>query len=114
MGGTDIKNLSLQIASELPKTKIISIATSSSNPNLKKLQKFAKLHNNIRLFIDHENIAKLMNESNKLIISASSLVNEALLLKAISKLFVMLKIKNLQQLGLLKKGMKWSISIDKT
>ncbi|EAJ8870949.1 UDP-2,4-diacetamido-2,4,6-trideoxy-beta-L-altropyranose hydrolase, partial [Campylobacter jejuni] len=49
MGGTDITNLSLQIASELPKTKIISIATSSSNPNLKKLQKFAKLHNNIRL-----------------------------------------------------------------
>ncbi|MBM0637733.1 UDP-2,4-diacetamido-2,4,6-trideoxy-beta-L-altropyranose hydrolase [Campylobacter sp. VicNov18] len=82
MGATDIKNLSLSLANELPKTKIISIATSSSNPNLAKLQKFAKMHDNIKLFIDHNNIAKLMNESNKLIISASSLVNEALLLKA--------------------------------
>ncbi len=104
MGGTDIKNLSLQIASELPKTKIISIATSSSNPNLKKLQKFAKLHNNIRLFIDHENIAKLMNESNKLIISASSLVNEALLLKANFKAICVAKNQEKLANWLAKKG----------
>ncbi|EPY0420077.1 UDP-2,4-diacetamido-2,4,6-trideoxy-beta-L-altropyranose hydrolase [Campylobacter jejuni] len=104
MGGTDIKNLSLQIASELPKTKIISIATSSSNPNLKKLQKFAKLHNNIRLFIDHENIAKLMNESNKLIISASSLVNEALLLKANFKAICYVKNQESTATWLAKKG----------
>ncbi|EJY0263868.1 UDP-2,4-diacetamido-2,4,6-trideoxy-beta-L-altropyranose hydrolase [Campylobacter jejuni] len=104
MGGTDIKNLSLQIASELPKTKIISIATSSSNPNLKKLQKFAKLHNNIRLFIDHENIAKLMNESNKLIISASSLVNEALLLKANFKVICYVKNQEPTATWLAKKG----------
>ncbi|OKY02670.1 UDP-2,4-diacetamido-2,4,6-trideoxy-beta-L-altropyranose hydrolase [Campylobacter jejuni] len=81
MGGTDIKNLSINIASNLPRNKKIAIATSSSNPNLKKLEKFIKDHENIKLFID-ENLAKLMNESNKLIISASSLVNEALLLKA--------------------------------
>lgn len=81
LGGTDIKNLSMQIASDLPKNKKIAIATSSSNPNLKKLEKFAQDHENIKLFID-DNIAKLMNESIKLIISASSLVNEALILKA--------------------------------
>ncbi len=98
MGGTDIKNLSLQIASELPKTKIISIVTSSSNPNLKKLQ------NNIRLFIDHENIAKLMNESNKLIISASSLVNEALLLKANFKAICYVKNQESTATWLAKKG----------
>ncbi|EDO8477643.1 UDP-2,4-diacetamido-2,4,6-trideoxy-beta-L-altropyranose hydrolase [Campylobacter jejuni] len=104
MGGTDIKNLSLQIASELPKTKIINIATSSSNPNLKKLQKFATLHSNIRLFIDHENIAKLMNESNKLIISASSLVNEALLLKANFKAICYVKNQEPTASWLVKKG----------
>lgn len=81
MGGTDIKNLSISLASDLPRNKKIAIATSSSNPNLAKLEKFIKDHENIKLFID-ENLAKLMNESNKLIISASSLVNEALILKA--------------------------------
>lgn len=82
LGGTDIKNLSLKIASDLPNNKKIVIATSSSNKNLKKLKILVKENPNIKLFIDCDNIAKLMNESEKLIISASSLVNEALLLKA--------------------------------
>lgn len=81
IGGTDIKNPPMQIASDLPKNKKIAIATSSSNKNLKKLEKFIQNHENVKLFIDEE-ISKLMNESTKLIISASSLVNEALLLKA--------------------------------
>ncbi|TKX34357.1 UDP-2,4-diacetamido-2,4,6-trideoxy-beta-L-altropyranose hydrolase [Campylobacter taeniopygiae] len=82
LGGTDIKNLSLKIASDLPSNKKIAIATSSSNKNLKKLKILVKENPNIKLFIDCDNIAKLMNESEKLIISASSLINEALLLKA--------------------------------
>ncbi|MBZ7934974.1 UDP-2,4-diacetamido-2,4,6-trideoxy-beta-L-altropyranose hydrolase [Campylobacter molothri] len=82
MGGTDIKNISLSIANELSSNKKIAIATSSSNKNLKKLKNLVKENPNIKLFIDYDNIARLMNESEKLIISASSLVNEALLLKA--------------------------------
>ncbi|MBZ7945836.1 UDP-2,4-diacetamido-2,4,6-trideoxy-beta-L-altropyranose hydrolase [Campylobacter sp. RM10532] len=82
MGGTDIKNISLSIANELSSNKKIAIATSSSNKNLKKLKNLVKENPNIKLFIDCDNIARLMNESEKLIISASSLVNEALLLKA--------------------------------
>ena len=68
------------------------------------MQKFAKLHSNIRLFIDHENIAKLMNESNKLIISASSLVNEALLLKANFKAICYVKNQEPTASWLVKKG----------
>lgn len=71
---------------------------------LKNCKKFAKLHNNIRLFIDHENIAKLMNESNKLIISASSLVNEALLLKANFKAICYVKNQESTATWLAKKG----------
>lgn len=56
MGGTDIKNLSLQIASELPKTKIISIATSSSNPNLKNCK---NLQNYITI-LDYLSIMKIL------------------------------------------------------
>lgn len=91
LGATDIKNLSIEFALDLPKNKRIAIATSSSNKNLKKLQKFSEIHSNIMLFIDNENLAKLINESEKLIISASSLVNEALLLKANFKAVVVAK-----------------------
>ncbi|KAA6228534.1 UDP-2,4-diacetamido-2,4,6-trideoxy-beta-L-altropyranose hydrolase [Campylobacter sp. LR286c] len=82
LGGTDIKNLSIQIAQDLPQDKKIAIATSSSNAHLKGLRRFANENENISLFVNYDNIAKLMHESKKLIISASSLVNEALLLKA--------------------------------
>ncbi|EAL5963984.1 UDP-2,4-diacetamido-2,4,6-trideoxy-beta-L-altropyranose hydrolase [Campylobacter jejuni] len=114
MGGTDIKNLSMELANELPKTKTICIATSSSNPNLKKLQKFVKLHNNIKLFINHDNIAKLMNESSKLIISASSLVNEALLLKAKFKVICVSKNQEKLAIWLAKKGYEVKYNYDKT
>jgi len=82
LGGSDIKNLSLQVALELPKDQKIAIATSKANANLAKLKSLTKNYNNITLFVDEVNLAKLMNESKKLIITASSLVNEALLLKA--------------------------------
>ncbi|MFQ6343037.1 UDP-2,4-diacetamido-2,4,6-trideoxy-beta-L-altropyranose hydrolase [Campylobacter sp. VTCC 70190] len=104
MGATDVKNLSLQIASELPKNKLIAIATSSANPKLKKLQNFAKAHNNIKLFVNETNIAKLMNESTKLIIGASSLVNEALLLKANFKAICYAKNQKTLAAWLAKKG----------
>lgn len=103
MGGTDIKNLSMQIASDLPKNKKIAIATSSSNKNLKKLEKFTQDHKNVKLFMDEE-ISKLMNESTRLIISASSLVNEALLLKANFKAICVAKNQEKLANWLTKKG----------
>lgn len=82
MGAVDAKNLSAKIASELPMDKKILITTSGANAHIKRLSRFVKEHENVELLIDCENLAKLMNQSRKLIISASSLVNEALLLKA--------------------------------
>ena len=114
IGGTDFKNLSIQIASGLPKSKSIAIATSSLNYHLTKLQKFAKEYTNIKLFIDHDNLAKLMNESNKLIISASSLVNEALLLKANFKAICTSKNQRKIAQWLAKKGYEVEYKLDKT
>lgn len=104
MGGADTQNLSIKLAINLPKTKNISIATSSSNPNLRKLQEFSTLNDNITLFIDHNNIAKLMNQSHKLIITASSLVNEALFLKADFKAICLAKNQEKLALWLKQKG----------
>lgn len=82
LGGTDALNLSAQIALEMQKNKQIFIATTSKNPNLKMLQIIANANKNITLGVDIKDFARVMNESKKLIISASSLVNEAIFLKA--------------------------------
>ncbi|MCR2055960.1 UDP-2,4-diacetamido-2,4,6-trideoxy-beta-L-altropyranose hydrolase [Campylobacter helveticus] len=82
MGGTDSKNFSAKIALDFPKSFKILIATTSANKNLKALKHLAQNSPNISLAVDLEHFAKAMNESKKLIIQASSLVNEALLLKA--------------------------------
>lgn len=80
-GGTDVQNLSAKTAkAEIDKR--IFIATTSANANLDELKSIAKKHKNITLGVDEKNLAIKMNESKKLIISASSLVNEALILKA--------------------------------
>ena len=42
----------------------------------------AKIYPNLSLFIGSNEVAKLMNESRELIIQASSLVNEAIVLRA--------------------------------
>lgn len=104
LGGTDMKNLSYKIAIELGKNKQIAIATSSSNKNLKKLKKLSENYPHIRLFVNNENIAKLMNESKKLIISASSLVNEALILKANFKAIAYTKNQEKTAIYLAQKG----------
>lgn len=82
LGGVDSKNLSIKIAEDLPKDKKILILSTSANINAKKLEAYAQSKKNIEVLIDAQNLAQLMNESKKLIISASSLVNEALMLKA--------------------------------
>lgn len=82
LGGTDTLNLSAKLALDLPKTLKIIIATTSANKNLPALKKLCEEYQNISLAVDLKDFAKTMNESKKLIIQASSLVNEALILKA--------------------------------
>lgn len=83
LGATDSKNLSANLAlKELEKNSKIALVTTSSNANLNALKELEKEHKNLTLFVDSNRIARLMNESKELIISASSLVNEALVLGA--------------------------------
>ncbi|WP_169941332.1 UDP-2,4-diacetamido-2,4,6-trideoxy-beta-L-altropyranose hydrolase [Campylobacter sp. RM15925] len=83
LGGTDSKNLSANLALKLLEKNLkIALVTTSANANLNALKKLEKSYKNLTLFIDSNQIARLMNESKELIISASSLVNEALVLGA--------------------------------
>lgn len=81
-GSTDYRNLSAKTAIEFDENKKIFIATTSANANLKALQLLAAKSANITLGVDIKDFAKKMNQSKKLIISSSSLVNEAIFLKA--------------------------------
>ena len=66
----------------LAKNKKVATVTTRANANLANLQNLADKEADFSLFINSNEIAKLMNESEILIISASSLVNEALVLGA--------------------------------
>ena len=83
LGGTDALNLTAKIASNLlAKNKKVAVITTSANVNLSNLQILADSEPNFSLFINPNEVARLMNESEILVISASSLVNEALVLGA--------------------------------
>lgn len=81
LGGTDILNLTVKISQILlAKDLKTAVITTKANKSLDKLKSIND--KNFRLFIDSKNVAKLMNEAKTLIISASSLVNEAYILGA--------------------------------
>ena len=83
LGGTDALNLTAKIASNLlAKNKKVAAITTSANANLANLQNLADSEPNFSLFINSNEVARLMSESEILVISASSLVNEALVLGA--------------------------------
>ncbi|RKO64059.1 UDP-2,4-diacetamido-2,4,6-trideoxy-beta-L-altropyranose hydrolase [Campylobacter sp. P255] len=104
IGGSDPKNISLNVANKLNQNKTIIIATTRANSHIKSLQKLSQKNPNIQILIDCPNLARLMNESKKLIISASSLVNEALILKANFKAIAYAKNQEKLAIWLAKKG----------
>jgi len=92
-GATDAMNITLQVLKQLKNINIpINIYTTSINSNIKKLQRFCKLNKNFHLYID-KNIAQAMAKSQFGIISASTLVYEAL---AVDLDFVAIKVASNQ------------------
>ncbi len=78
MGGVDSANITLQLLKLLPIDKKIAVVTTSGNKNIKDLKSFINKRENIKLFIDFDKIAKLMNESNFGIITPSVISQETL------------------------------------
>ncbi len=78
MGGADTANLNIPILELLPKDKKVAIVTTSANKNLQELKDFVKNKNNIKFFIDSNEIAKLLNQSRFAIITPSVTVHEVL------------------------------------
>ncbi|WP_149700012.1 UDP-2,4-diacetamido-2,4,6-trideoxy-beta-L-altropyranose hydrolase [Campylobacter concisus] len=83
LGGTDISGLSAKISKKLLlKGLKTAVITTSGNKNLSALKELASKNENFSLFVDNKNVARLMSEAKMLIITASSLVNEAYVLGA--------------------------------
>ena len=83
LGGTDISGLSAKISKKLLlKGLKTAVITTSGNKNLSALKEISSKNENFSLFVDSKSVARLMNEAKMLIITASSLVNEAYVLGA--------------------------------
>lgn len=78
IGGTDHSNINIKILKVLAKFKNIEVnlVTTSANSNLDILKQYCKEKDFIKLYIDTNNIAKLMKESSFAIVSASVILNE--------------------------------------
>jgi len=81
-GGSDANNIGLAVLKLLSEFSniLVTLATTSSNQNIRKLQKFTNQYNNMSICIDC-NIAELMNSSDLAIITPSVIVYEAMYLK---------------------------------
>lgn len=77
LGGTDFDNITLEIAKVLIKFDInIKLITSSSNKNIKSLERLVFLNKNCKLIINSNKMAYEMATSNLAIVSGSGIVNE--------------------------------------
>jgi len=83
MGGTDTANLNIKILKVLKdfKNLKVNILTTKANSNLKKLKKYTKEKEWIKLYIDSTNIAQLMRKSDFAIITPSVILNEVYFMK---------------------------------
>jgi len=76
MGGADTANLNIPILEALPLNLEVAIITTIANANLEELSEYIKDKNNITLFINSNEVAKIINQSKFAIITPSVTVNE--------------------------------------
>jgi len=77
MGGVDSANINIKILKVLKKFDVVvNLVTTSANPNLQKLKKYAKKKDWIDLHINSSNIANLIRCSDLAIITPSVIANE--------------------------------------
>ena len=83
MGGADHSNLNIKILKTLKKFNNIEayVVTTKANKNLIKLEKFVKNKSWISLYINSNQIAKLMKQSDFAIITPSVILNEVYFMK---------------------------------
>ena len=82
MGGVDVDNINLKLLKLLINFESIRInlAITNSNKNIETLLNFSESYSQINVYVEHQNIAQLMNNSDYAIITPSTIVYEAMFL----------------------------------
>ncbi len=96
IGGADSLNINIKILKILVyyKDYRIDIVTTHANKNLDDLKKYVSKFSNIYIYIDFNNIAKLMNKCSFAIITPSLVANEAIYL---NKKIIVIKVASNQK-----------------
>jgi len=81
MGGADTANQIRGILKTLSDNESIAILTTSANAHLDILRTCTLTHPNIHLFINSDDVARIMNQSKKAILTPSGIVHEALFME---------------------------------
>lgn len=83
MGGTDAGNIILKILEVLGGLNhaVVNLTVTSANSNIDTLLEFSKCNSQVNLYIDHSNIAQLMDSSDFAIITPSVSAYEVMTLK---------------------------------
>ncbi|HHB94966.1 MAG TPA: UDP-2,4-diacetamido-2,4,6-trideoxy-beta-L-altropyranose hydrolase, partial [Campylobacterales bacterium] len=76
MGGADTANLNIPILKTIPQDLKVAVITTVANANLEELKEYIKDKKNITLFINSNEVAKIINQSKFAIITPSVTVNE--------------------------------------
>jgi UDP-2,4-diacetamido-2,4,6-trideoxy-beta-L-altropyranose hydrolase len=77
IGGSDPRNVSLEIA-KLLKAYSLTIATTSSNKHVNMLLKYEIEHPKLKVELDHTNLAKLQQQSDLAIVTPSVAASETI------------------------------------
>ncbi len=76
MGGADTQNLNIQLLEILPPYLKVAVVTTTANENLEALKAYIEDKKLVDLYINSNQIAKLMNKSRFAIVTPSVTVNE--------------------------------------
>jgi len=82
-GGSDFDNITLKVLKAIKNEKKIKIyiLTTSANKNIKTIKSFIKEYKNMKLIIDSNEVAKLINKIDLAIVSPSTILHEINYLK---------------------------------
>jgi len=76
MGGADTANLNIHILNALSPNIKIAVITTVANRHLEELKTYVKNRKNIKLFVNSNEVAKLINQSKFAIVTPSVTINE--------------------------------------
>lgn len=96
LGGSDTFEMNIKVLKSLKyyDNYYIKVVTTSANTNLEKLKKYIYRYKNIKLYINSNKIASLINESDLVIVTPSVILNEVIFMK---KPFIAIKVVENQQ-----------------